>query len=76
MFEKQHQFFNLVCIILKKTLLLVVSGRERGNCYPELELQIKLIFLTNLGIQLWLLFHIVFIKKEERPNFKCIVCRI
>ena len=49
MFEKQHQFFNLVCIILKKTLLLVVSGRERGNCYPKLELTEKADFLDQFG---------------------------
>ena len=63
-------------IILKKTLLLVVSGGEKGNCYPKRELTEKADSLDQLGIQLWILFHIGFIKQEERPNFKCIVCRI
>ena len=49
MFEKQHQFFNLVHIILKKTLLLVVSGRERGNCYTKRELLEKADFLDQFG---------------------------
>ena len=71
MFEKQHQFFKLVRIIFEKDFIIGCIWKGKGGLLPKKRVNRKADFLDEFGYS-----SMASIKKEERPNFKCIVCRI